>query len=148
MGKRLKFENFLTNAFYMAVFTPLIVVIEWVMTIVWSIYAYFILTGTLDVDYVSSLVSYFMLYFDKTQVGSLFVAAAFSHLCGILFPKLWIRIPPLLVDIAILLIFAGSLFVHHPIALGSTTAFALVVLIVFSIFKAMNVKYTIYQLKK
>lgn len=144
----MKFETFWTNIFYMLVFTPLIVVIEWVMTLVWGLFAYFIFTGTLNVDYASAIVSYVMLYLDKPQTGLLFAIVSALHFCGIVYPSQWLRFPPLLMDVGILCMFAGTLLFNRPIALGSFTAFALAIIIIFSICKAMNVKYTIYQLKK
>jgi len=136
-----------TKLFYLLVFTPLVVVTEWVMMINWGIYACFILFGTVNIDYTSSLVVYLLKNMSVTQTGLIFVGITCFHVVGLIRPNIWLRVVPLVFDVAIILLFSGSLFVNKPIALGAFTFFGYVIVIIFGIIKAFNVQYTVYTIR-
>lgn len=140
-------KSFGTRLFYVLVFTPLIIVIEWLMAFNWGLYSYMVFAARLDVDYSSSIVKYLYHYFDTLGVGLIFSTMTVLHVIGIIYKKLWLRILPLIIDVAIILMYAGSLFVYRPMAIGGVTVSTLAIIIIFGIIKALNVKYTVYTLR-
>jgi len=133
--------------FYILVFTPLIVVIEWLMMLNWGLYTYMIFLYRLDIDYTSSIIKYLYQYFDTVGVGLIFFTMTLLHALGLIYKVLWLRILPLIIDVGIILMYAGSIFLIKPMPLGGITVGTLAIIIIFGIIKAFNVKYTIYTLK-
>jgi len=140
-------RNISIKFFYILVFTPLIVIIEWLMMFNWGLYTYMIFFYRLDIDYTSSIIKYLYQYFDTVGVGMIFFTMTLLHALGLIYKALWLRILPLIIDVGIILMYAGSIFLIKPMPLGGVTVGTLAIIIIFGIIKALNVKYTIYTLK-
>ena len=130
------------------VMIPLITVIQWLMAVSWCVYAGAAFFFTVNVDYTSSLNAYLLQYIPSFYVGCIFIGIVIFHIYSVFARHYFMKAFPLFLDVAIMCMFAGALFINRPVALGGVTIVVFALVIIFGILKARYIDYTAYPLKR